>query len=228
MRGSPALLRGARRSRIAGPTLSRAWQRDRLGSRQCGDPFNRERLPVRARSYGCLASFLTHNIHSFLAPTVESETIAPPRIVLFHRQVSRSCRSSCSCLTQLRSDCSVIPSAAATSLIDRPDLTIATASRRNSGGYGGRDFGMQTILSRLADASAQMATKPAATPGFGDRANASGSSIYKRLEASKSQYIRVRVLSPLLRECGALQGFTASIRTISTRLASSPFVTARS
>jgi hypothetical protein len=63
-------------------------------------------------------------------------------------------------LTQVRNDCSVIPSASATSETLRPEPTIATASRRKSGGYGGRDFGMQNILSQLADASAQMSTKP--------------------------------------------------------------------
>jgi hypothetical protein len=87
---------------------------------------------------------------------------------------SRLCRSSASCLAQLRNDCSVIPSAPATSSTGRPGRTIATASRRNSGGYGGRDFGMQIILAPLADASAQMTTKPGEVhpepqPGVGPR-----------------------------------------------------------
>ena len=62
-------------------------------------------------------------------------------------------------LTQLRSDCSVTPSATATSVIVRPPRTICDRLAAELLGYGGRDFGILDILSRLANASARVSGK---------------------------------------------------------------------
>jgi hypothetical protein len=58
------------------------------------------------------------------------------------RPSSRSRASSWVRLTQSRNDCCETPSASATSLTERPERTICTASRRNSPGYAGLVLGI--------------------------------------------------------------------------------------